>query len=462
MRHKALLLAIVLLAVSCSPALAQCINQQTGATDTRMVCLTPTLYGASFNKFAKPPEFQGGITLAPTVPQHFAHFAGSSIQSFTALNTAVGTQLSLLPLVTPASGVSFTFAGGVVSEATSSFGPILGERGETIGRHRLNVGLMFQRFAFDELDGMSLAHVPTVYHHIELPGFSPTTSRWENDVIAADSRIDLKVNQWTAVATYGITNRVDVTAAIPILDVRMGVSSNAQIIRAPGSIEDCMANFPAIPGGICHSFPGGGDQKGYFQAGSARGLGDVVLRVKGQIIKGERAAVALGGDLRLPTGDEKNFLGSGATGFRPFIAMSYKARVTPHVDLGYEFNGSSVLAGQIQPGGQLTSARLPNQLFYIAGADVGITHKLSGAVDLVGQRVIGATRIFPETFTTTGGVVLPNITEGHQSYEMDNISVGLRYAPVTRLILTANTMFRVDTAGLRAKAVPLVGIAYAF
>ncbi len=456
-------LPLVFLLSSCSITLAQCINQANGGLNTNLFCMTPNLYGSSLNRFANPPEWQDGITLSSTVPQHFAHFTGSSIQSFTALDTAVSTQLSLLPLVTPAAGVAFVFSGGVVTQATSGFGPILGERGETVGRHHLHLALTYQHFAFDELDGVSLDHVPTVYHHFLIPGVNPDTSRWENDVIAADNRVDLKVNQWTATATFGLTNRIDVSAAIPILNVTMGVSSNALIVRAPGSIADCAANFPTIPGGQCHSFLGANpDQKTYFSSGSAHGIGDVVLRVKGNVLKREHAAVALGADLRLATGDETNLLGSGATGFRPFIAMSYRGRVTPHINLGYEWNGSSILAGQVQAGGQLTSSRLPDQLFYIAGADVGITRKLGGAVDLIGQRVIGASRIFPGTFTTTGGIDLANINEGRESYQMNNMSVGVKYAPRMRLILTANVMFRVDNAGLRAKAVPLVGASYTF
>jgi hypothetical protein len=41
------------------------------------------------------------------------------------------------------------------------------------------------------------------------------------------NRINLKVHQFTFYATYGLTNRV----AIPILEVRLGMSSQATIVR---------------------------------------------------------------------------------------------------------------------------------------------------------------------------------------------------------------------------------------
>ncbi len=463
MSKRGLLGTLLLLVVSCTGMFAQCINQANGATSSQLICLAPDLYGTSLDTTAHPANFVGGLTLRQTGPAalHFPHFRGASLQSLTALDTAVGTQLSLLPMVTPAAGVSFVFSGGVMTEATTSFGPILGERGGTIGKHRLHLGLMYQRFAFDELDGVSLSHIPTVYQHGGLPaeGPVPPSEAFKNDVISTDNRIDLKVNQWTGVVAYGLTDRIDVSLAIPILDVRMGVSSNARVIKDPGSDAACLALFNTEP---CHLFPSGSTSGSYFSTGTASGVGDLILRVKGQVYKGERAALALGTDLRFATGDAKNLLGSGATGVRPFVAMSYRARVTPHLNFGYEWNGSSILGGLITSNGLLSSSRLPNQFFYIAGADVAITRKLSGAADFIGQRVIGATRVFSQTFTTASGVTLPNTIEKHQSYEMDNAAVGLKFAASPRLLFTGNVMFRVDTAGLRAKAVPLVGIGYTF
>ena len=46
------------------------------------------------------------------------------------------------------------------------------------------------------------------------------------------NRINLKVHQFTFYATYGLTNRVDLSVAIPILEVRLGMSSQATIVRA--------------------------------------------------------------------------------------------------------------------------------------------------------------------------------------------------------------------------------------
>ena len=60
---------------------------------------------------------------------------------------------------------------------------------------------------------------------------------------------------------------------------------------------------------------------------SATGVGD--LRLRGKYVAWrdakEKSAVAVGLDLRLPTGDAYKFLGSGTWGLRPFVIYSYSA-----------------------------------------------------------------------------------------------------------------------------------------
>ena len=68
---------------------------------------------------------------------------------------------------------------------------------------------------------MDLRNFGAVFRHEPVPGNPIFT----NDIISTKNRIDLKVHQVTAVASFGLTSRLDVSVAIPIVDVRMGVSS---------------------------------------------------------------------------------------------------------------------------------------------------------------------------------------------------------------------------------------------
>ena len=81
---------------------------------------------------------------------------------------------------------------GTFVRSTRSFGPILAERGETIGRGRLAVNFAYQSFTFDHLDGVPLIAVPAVFRHdnSELGG-------GRTDVVSTLNTIESSVNQFS-------------------------------------------------------------------------------------------------------------------------------------------------------------------------------------------------------------------------------------------------------------------------
>ncbi len=120
----------------------------------------------------------------------------------------------------------------------------------------------------------------------------------------------------------------------------------------------------------------------FSDSGSAAGIGDVVLRGKFTVYRGEHLGFAGGMDFRLPTGDSLNFLGSGSLGVKPFGIVSYSARVSPHAEVGFEWNGASQLAGQnLVPGANAAAidkkGPIPNRFLYIVGADVAVVKRLT-------------------------------------------------------------------------------------
>jgi hypothetical protein len=166
--------------------------------------------------------------------------------------------------------------------------------------------------------------------------------------------------------------------------------------------------------------------------------------------------------VRVPTGDEKNFLGSGAAGVKPFLAVSYRSRISPHANLGYEFNGNSILAGNPFRG---TNGRLPDQLFYSGGIDAGITKKLTLAADLLGQRFYHAPGVKLGAWEDVLRVSHPNIMNTipiYRSFNTDDLALGAKYSLHGNLLLTGNVQFKLDDGGLRAKVVPLAGLSYTF
>jgi hypothetical protein len=411
-------------------------------------------------------EQKGGEKLARMIPHlfgpngivlpnpfHAAHFESDFIkQSFTPVNTALGSQIASLPFASPGSGFIFNFnsAAGVYQRSSDSFGPILTERAETIGKRKLYLGFSYQYFSFDNVDGVKLSKFPAVLQHEKETG-----AAYEKDNITTVADIDLKLNQFTAVATYGVTDRLDVSAAIPFVNAHFGLVSSATIQRvAP----------PDPRFGQAHYFDPNARNTSteavYGSNNNASGIGDVTIRVKWQAYKGEHAALSLLSDFRFPTGDALNFLGSGAPGVHPFLAFSYAAhRLSPHVNFGYQWNGDSVLAGDVLTG---RKGNLPDALTYAVGFDIPATHRITFSADFLGQRLFNAARVVPVPFTDTLGRNFPETRLEKSSLDLLSGAVGAKVNVTRTLLLTGNVIFRLNNDGLTAPVVPLIGLSWVF
>lgn len=483
-----------------------------GASSNKLVCLIPQVYGPfglGFNPSTQSPS----QSVLYTGDFHAAHFESDFLATFAPINEAVGIQVSQLPLASPSSSIIFVYDPSLKTFAPSteeSLGPILGDRAGTIGKGKLFLGFSYQYFNFSTIDGKDMSNIPTVLQH---QPFQPLPQRgilacqnqtgltgtqyagdpcFVRDFIQTFNNIDLTANQYTIYMTYGITNRLDFSAAIPILNVQMTVTSRATIV--PNSVVPTAVN---APGNVWHSFNATNPaltsqcasqvpclRSTFSDSGSAVGIGDVVLRGKYTFYKGERLAFAAGVDVRLASGDELNFLGSGATGVRPFGVVSYRARVTPHAELGYEINGDSTLAGtNIVPGATgatpIARAGLPNRFVYIVGADVRVTRRLTGAFDVYGQRLFGAPQLVSQTYTDHGscagptnttadcpvytpGTTHPDLAQTSADINIDDASLGLKFRAFGRLVFTGNALIKMNDGGLRSEVVPLVGVSYTF
>jgi Putative MetA-pathway of phenol degradation len=415
-----------------------------------LVCLVPQVYGA------------GGLVGATNggplddTQGHQVHFQASSVRSFGPINAEIGVQLSQLPIAAPVAG--FIFSGGVVTP-TNSFGPILTDRAETLGRNKLFVSLSYQYFNFDKADGVDLKNFGAVFTHEPEPGVCAINSTdcldgepiYTRDVIATQNRIDLKVHQFTLVGTYGVIDKLDLSLAVPILEVRMGMGSNATIF-----------NFEAPP--VNHKFANSASPfYGQFSnTGYSFGMGDITLRTKYLARQREKYAVALGVDFRIPTGDPNNFLGSGTWGFRPFAIYSARVgRISPNASIGIQGNGSTVLAGDVtsQP---VTKEHLPNLLTYSVGAGASVSKKIGLSADFIGGTLLHGTKITTSTFKDFGGNTHADIVTSFDTINLASIAAGIKFNPIGDFLITANGLFRLNDAGLHSKPVPLFGLSYTF
>src|SRR5260370_22751770 len=265
--------------------------------------------------------------------------------------------------------------------------------------------------------------------------------------------------------TLGITNGVDVSVAIPIQEVKMSIVSDATIIDNSGSGTHA---FNTRPG--CGSVVNMTNclNQSFSNTSGASGIGDIVLRVKGAVWKGERAGLAIGTDVRLPTGDSLNFLGAGAVGVKPFVVWSYRARVAPHFGAGFEANGSSRVAGDISTG---SKERLPGQFTYSAGADVWLNKRVTAAFDVLGQTVFQSQRLIATKYTELGACIIaypnctdppvktpnmdPDLAQSTRNINVLNASVGFKLKLVANLLATADVLFKTNNRGTRSQTIPM-------
>lgn len=487
---KHVLLWIFVLILVPSSASAQGICPLNGSLSNKLVCVIPQTFG--------PFGFGSGPGAPLNANQHQAHFEGDFLSSFGPINEAVGIQVSQLPIASPSSGITFTYDPALKTFSPSTeetLGPILGERATTIGRNKLYLAFSFQYFNFNSIDGQNTSSIPAVLKHQPFPPFGPTFPSFlqscpnqtgmtgsfagnpcfVRDFIETTNNIDLRVHQYTIYATYGITRHLDFSVAVPILDVNMKVNTAATIVQnsfGPGNTAFHTFN-PAIVAG-CATTPC--FNATFSSSGTATGIGDVVLRGKYELYQGEHFGFATGVDVRLPSGDEQNFLGSGAIGVRPFGVLSYSARVSPHAEIGYEKNGQSTLAGDfVGPTATNAKAGLPDRFVYIVGADASIVKRLTASFDIYGQRLFGVPQLFSTTFTDFGkcsdvncttvtpGTTHPDVgVRTSTDYNITNASIGLKYRLFSHLVVTGNALIKLDDAGLRTTVVPLVGVSYSF
>lgn len=386
---------------------------------------------------------------------HAAHFNSAFQSDFRLMNIALTSQLAAVPLPSPASGFTYQFdpGTGTFVRSTSSFGPILTERGETIGRGRIAFGFSYQFFSFDHLDDVGLSAVPAVFTHDDFEEGGGRT-----DVVFTENAIRADVSQWNGALTYGVTDRLDLALAVPIISTHLSLVSNARIYRVGTGVNTAVHYFRSDAG-----VDGRGDTNQFFADGSASGIGDIVLRAKATVLREHGRALAVGVDTRLPTGDEQNLLGSGAAGVRGFAAFSTAlGRFAPHLNLAYQWNGKSVLGGDV---GSAQKEDLPDQFLWALGTDFGINNRLSIVFDLLGRRVIDSQRLSTYEFIAAGPMataVLPDIRFDRASYWVNTGAVGFKANVAPRLLVNFNLRFQINGGGLSDRIAPLLGMEWGF
>ncbi|MCA1579957.1 MAG: hypothetical protein LC796_00920 [Acidobacteria bacterium] len=431
-----------------------------------LACVVPLpMRAQTFNLRDLLTDFlREGIILAPPATgfSHSAHFIGADSPQFQALqgfNSELGDQLSSFPLASSAGGFTYNFdpSLGVFTRAAESFGPIYAERADTIGKGRMNVGVNYSHFTFDRIDALNLrdGQAKLVFTHQDTNGDQGNLKfPFEGDVITANLFLKVNTDITAFVLTYGISDRVDVGLAVPIVRVSLDAQTDATIRR--------LATGATSP---IHTFTNGGTTETFRQNGSASGVGDVVLRGKFRLLSASRGGLALAADVRVPTGEERDLLGTGSTQVRGFFIGSLHAGpFSPHLNAGYSWSSNA-------SGGR----KVPDEISYTGGFDWALGPRLTFAVDVLGRtfrkaqfvRVVDTTFQYNVNPDFNGVPVIQTATFSRLVTETSDStsllgSAGFKINPVGNLLITINGLFSLNQKGLQDRFAPLVAFDYSF
>lgn len=419
------------------------------------------------------------VLAPPTSPgfqSHEAHFrpilGGEVLSGFEinqlevplAINSIMASQLATIPVGSSSGGFSYKFDSslGSFTRESSSFGSAFVERALTAGRGRWNAGFNFQRATYDTLEGQDLDNGEVRIYLVHqdccgtrtTPGVPPNPF-FEGDVIENRLSLDLTSSIFSAFLNYGVTDRLDVGVVMPLVTIDMTASVQATVIRLATS------DNPGI-----HAFEGGALSKTFSENSRAQGLGDILLRGKYRFFDATGGGLAAGIDVRLPTGDSEQLLGTGGTQVKiAFIGSMGQGPFSPHVNMGYTFSsgGSADEALSVSP-------NVADEFNYAAGFDTAVHPRLTFSADILGRvlrdigRLVPTARQFP--FVTSTGTFGTGTFEEFTRRGGDmNLLVGVagvRYNPRGNLLISAEVLMPVTKAGLRDQLTPVIGIDYSF
>lgn len=304
-----------------------------------LVDLVPSLYGGD------------GITLqSAPVHSHAAHFTSQALDRLNELSA------SLTGLTTPAFNLSpanlFEYdpiLEEYVTIETSRNPSFNSEFASTIGKGRTGFGVAVTHRKLSTINGTDLDDIVIDLEHLDVaapgatlcvggpPGACHT---FELDIVRLNIDINLKETSLLVGVTHGLTDKLEVSVLAPFVDTELAATSVASIVR-----HQSASNIPFV----IHTFDPmpGADQPRDAVRASRSGVGDILLSAKHEIGGDwvpEDLSLALGTDIRLPTGSEENLQGL------PHVGIAFKGLMTANwnidgMEIDTNVNGAYVVNG---------------------------------------------------------------------------------------------------------------------
>jgi len=435
----------------CMTALAMLMMARPGYAQLEKAEHLSELFAKLFNKVLRDD-----LRLSPGVhARHYFDAADSANAVFTpALNSLIASNISSFPLTSTIAGVTYDFSTGRPVPITESLGPIFAETAETLGKGRLNLGAEFTHLSLNKFRGIATKDIRFTFFHEDLGTSGLGNNPFELDVIDLNLNLDVNASIYAFFATYGVTNSFDVGVAVPFVNVSLSGTAQA-IVRGPFSGREhyFAGDSPATPNVVA--------REPYDK--SASGVGDIAVRLKYSFVR--RFDLNLGAllDVRLPTGNEDDFLGTGETSTKFSLIASRKiAQFTPHLNLGYDRRPASSDSDELE---------------FAAGLDQKLAEGLTLAVDFLGELDVNSNErikfgsqenvVIQDRITGGANVTVTRVEDLTSIPQRDNdntlnASIGFRIAPSEKVLLLGNILVPMNDGGLRSSVAPTIGLTVNF
>jgi hypothetical protein len=325
-------------------------------------------------------------------------------------------ELGTLPISSSAGGFTYRLdrALGTVVLSSDSFGPFFTERSLTSGQGQWSIGLSYQRATFDTIDGRSLRDGTLVAIAGKL-----RTEPQPFDVETLSLRLD--ANTVILQSNFGVTDRFDLSAALPF--VRLSLNGERVDTYRGQQFTQAIASA------------------------SASGIGDLVVRGKYNVVRNGGSGVAVGGEIRLPTGDEENLLGAGEASVKPsFVGSFERDRFGLHGNIGYSFLG---LSRALDYGTAVTVVGVP-QLTLIG--------------EIIGRRHASFAQLTEvvSSHPRLAGVDTIRLSSVDEASDRVFAVMGFKWNVSGTWLVSANLLRPLSSAGLNASWVPTLTFDYSF
>lgn len=387
------------------------------------------------------------VCLDVSASVHGRHFSALAEQAGTDMIgfvvQSIGSSLSSVPIPSSNSGSLFRFEDGALVSTPSSAGPVFMERSQTLGQGNLMMGLNVARIAPSNLRGEPLDDLELVFTHEDVGTAGLGDPDFENDVIRVTTDLDLTLTVASLFLTYGVTPSVDLGVALPVVSASLGGSSVAVIEPFGGSSTP---HRFLVDGTESLTSTSSVDQ-------SATGIGDMALRLKANLVQRESMGFAAMGEVRVPTGDEENFHGTGETAARLMGIFSARSgAVSPHLNAGFTLR---------------TGDLMTNSVSFLGGFDVLLSEATTASVEVIGDFLIGevendeaVTRVETYQFPVSRTVDVSRIPE-RTDHVFDAVA-GLKLEPTEGFRVVGSVLVPLYEGGVRPDVQWTIGLEKVF